>query len=344
MTIKAELSIVIPAINEAQSLPLLLTDLAAQKNLHLEIIVVDGGSTDDTLGVAASSGARVLSSQRGRGRQMNAGARCATAPLLLFLHADSRLCSVDTLSRALDSFKSEGGENESIAGHFPLHFERQIGDREPMFRFMEAKTRSGRRGTINGDQGLLISQKFFRQLGEFEQDFPFFEDQRIAARIFDLGRWLLLPDTLRTSARRFESEGPVRRYALMCLMMSMHEAGFEEYFQQLPGLYAQQDQTHELKLDPFIRKARSMTLQRVRSDPRLVQHIGRFVRSNIWQLALAADLMDPVSDTVLKAFERMIEPRLANPVVDTISAFVGAGALLGLWPLAEHIQARFEVE
>src|SRR5687768_8779353 len=81
-----DLSIVIPTLNEAAALPTLLDQLRRQEGLACEIIVADGGSTDATAALAQQAGARVLGAPRGRGAQMNAGARVATAGHLLFLH------------------------------------------------------------------------------------------------------------------------------------------------------------------------------------------------------------------------------------------------------------------
>ena len=85
------LSVIIPTLNEAEALPRLLTDLSEQQDLTMEIIVVDGGSTDATRDVPARFCAGLVTSEAGRGLQMNAGAARAGQELLLFLHADSRL-------------------------------------------------------------------------------------------------------------------------------------------------------------------------------------------------------------------------------------------------------------
>lgn len=333
------LSVVIPALNEAQTLPHLLDDLASQ-DLSPEVLVVDGGSTDGSQAIVLDRGAQLIHSARGRGRQMNLGAQRCSAPTLLFLHADTRLACRQQLSRALAKYRDESARFENLAAHFPLKFERAQGGRAAMYRFMEAKTRSGRYGTINGDQGLLINESYFRRLGGFDERLPFFEDQRIAAKIFDSGRWLLLPDAISTSARRFESEGPIRRYALMCLMMAMHDAGFDDFLEELPDLYAEQSNARELRLQPFIRDARRKVLSGLRRDPRLLRHVGRFVRSNIWQLALMLDLMDEREPSLLKLYEQGLERRLENVFVDSVSALIGAGTLLGLWPIAERLRFR----
>ena len=95
------ISVIIPCMNEEQSLGMLLAQLSEQKDISLEILVVDGGSTDKTTARAAALGATVIHSQRGRGCQQNVGAAKAAGEHLLFLHADSRLEHNCQLSQAL---------------------------------------------------------------------------------------------------------------------------------------------------------------------------------------------------------------------------------------------------
>ncbi len=321
-------------------MPEILSDIARQ-GLSIEVIVADGGSADSTPAIARRHGARVLSAPRGRGRQMNAAAAECMSKTLLFLHADSRMDSAQMLGDALSHLEREVDKRgERVAGHFGLVFDRTQDAHSGLFRFMEAKTRSGRPGTINGDQGLMIRKSYFDELHGFDERLPFLEDQRIAQLIFDSGCWTLLPGQLRTSARRFESEGALNRYALMALMMAMHDAGFDQFFDSLPGLYAEQNQTHELNPEPFIHAARNMVLKQLRRDPRLLLRMGRFARSNIWQLALAVDLHLGHKPALLQRFELQVEPRLDNRFVDVVSALAGAGALFALWPLAERLREK----
>ncbi len=86
---KEKISIIIPVLNEAAALPKTLTSI--QKGSNIEIIVVDGGSEDETVAIAQSYGITALSSPPGRATQMNNGAAVATGDILLFLHADTRL-------------------------------------------------------------------------------------------------------------------------------------------------------------------------------------------------------------------------------------------------------------
>ena len=95
------LSVIIPALNEADTLPALLADLGRQEDIALEIVIGDGGSTDATEAVTGSFGGRFVRCPRGRGAQMNAAAGQATGIYFLFLHADSRLDDSRLLVNAL---------------------------------------------------------------------------------------------------------------------------------------------------------------------------------------------------------------------------------------------------
>jgi rSAM/selenodomain-associated transferase 2 len=277
----ATLSVIIPTLDEAGTLPALLADLHAQTGLVLQIIVADGGSRDGTPGLALAAGAQLQTSPRGRARQMNAGRRLATAAHLLFLHADSRLPDPQLLARALASLQACA--DPRVAGHFGLRFIRHQPGRERFYRFLEAKTRSQRPGTINGDQGLLLRASWFDQLGGFDESLPYLEDQHFAATVFRYGRWLLLPGELHTSARRFEQEGHGRRYALMGLMSAMHTLGLRAFFDAAPGIYVAQSETHELRLGPYLRLAARLIVTR----PRCWWPLLRLGLANAWQLGLA---------------------------------------------------------
>lgn len=277
----ATLSVIIPTLDEAEALPALLADLHAQTGVALQIIVADGGSGDGTPGLALAAGAQLQSSPRGRARQMNAGRRLATAVHLLFLHADSRLPDPQLLARALAALQACG--DPQVAGHFGLRFLRRQPGRERFYRFLEAKTRSGRPHSINGDQGLLLRADWFDALGGFDETLPYLEDQHFAAQVFRHGRWLLLPGELHSSARRFEQEGHGRRYALMGLMTTLHTLGLRAFFDAAPGIYVAQSEARELRLGPYLRLAARLIV----AQPRCWWPLLRFGLANAWQLGLA---------------------------------------------------------
>lgn len=230
-------SVCIPVLDEAAELPVLLAQLRAQRDVRLDVIVADGGSTDGTV-EALPGFVRTVHSARGRGAQMNAAAAMARADTLLFLHADSRLSHTRFLADALAVLKTAQSGGASVAGHFPLCFERGAGRDTLLYRYMEAKSALNRPGTINGDQGILIPRVYFRSLCGFDETRPFLEDQDMAARVFATGRWITLPGRLGTSARRFESLGAWRVYAFMAMIMIAWQTGSDGFLARVPALYA----------------------------------------------------------------------------------------------------------
>ncbi|MFA5941837.1 MAG: hypothetical protein WC809_21010, partial [Sinimarinibacterium sp.] len=194
------------------------------------------------------------------------------------------------------------------------------------FRFLEAKSASNRPYTINGDQGLLIAHRHFDMLGGFDESLPIFEDQRMAARIFACGRWVLLPGKLVTSARRFEAEGHRARHTLMAIMMGAHAAGLHEFIREAPQLYVAQHEAARLQLAPFRRLLREiLTRHRPREVLDVFWQCGRLVRENSWQLALLRDLSRGDGQS-LRFFDRRIAPLLDNPLADGVTA-----ALVSAW-------------
>lgn len=323
------LSIVIPALNEATALPVLLLHLRHQQGIELEIIVVDGGSSDGTREVAERYGAQLHSSPRGRGQQMNAGAAQAGGEFLLFLHADSQIESPRLLADALTALRQaiEQRGHHRIAGHFPLRFINRPADASDFYRHIEGKTRLNRPYTINGDQGLLIHSTYFKQLGGFDQRLPFLEDQRISAKIFASGQWLVLPGELLTSARRFEREGHRARYTLMAILMGLHAANVEEFFSQVPAVYAAHDETRPLQLQPMLQLIRQIFRRRgLLQTLGILYRIGRFVRENAWQIAYWRDQRhDDAHLPRLQFFDRWLRPLTHNPVADALATLLVSG-------------------
>jgi len=311
------LSVIIPTLNEAEHLPKLLRQLLLQKDVTLEIIVADGGSTDTTRTVAAACNAGCVTSAPGRGRQMNAAAGRAGGAYLLFLHADSHIEDVLLLRNALEALAEEiarGGQDD-VAGHFRLRFIRSTAANAMAYRYAEEKTAFNRSNTTNGDQGLLLSREYFARLGGFDETLPFLEDQRLAEKIRAQGRWLTLPGYLKTSARRFEAEGFHRRYILMSMMMGLYSVGVEAFFARAPGLYRLQEDAGRLMLTPFFRLIRQL----MRTDwgwqgtVAVFYRLGRYIRQNSWQMfyffdVLARPVLGPGKYPFLRVHDAVFAP------------------------------------
>ncbi len=212
----SEIGIVIPALDEAASLPALLADLA-RLDLRRYLLVVDGGSLDHTVRVARAGGAQVLRSRRGRARQMNAGAVFLATPWLLFLHADSRLGG-----DALAAIAGHVRANKDRAGYFGLAFDHP----HRFYRMLEwgQRRRERRLGLIYGDQGLLIPRDLFFAAGAFPDE-PLMEDVLLNRRLLRESRLYPLPATIRTSARRYEDEGRIRALVRNVRLISRLLAG-----------------------------------------------------------------------------------------------------------------------
>ncbi len=197
-------SVVIPTLDEEKRLPACLDALLVQAALvRTEVIVVDGGSADSTSSIArARVGVKVLSARRGRGSQMNAGARASSGSLLVFLPADTLL--PPTALAALASIDRVGRPR---AGGFQQRFD---ADR-PMLRLVSSlhNRRAAWTGVFYGDQVPFVRRDLFWQVGGFREDTDL-EDVEFGQRLARHTRPEQLDLVVATSARRFERHGPLR--------------------------------------------------------------------------------------------------------------------------------------
>jgi rSAM/selenodomain-associated transferase 2 len=346
-TTKPMLSIIIPTLNEAEILPLLLADLTKQLEISLEIVVGDGGSSDATQSVVDSFGARFVRARRGRGAQMNAAAAQAHGDFFLFLHADSQIDDPLLLSNALHSLTGALHEQDHIAGHFPLKFIRSTKRNSAAYRYAEEKSAFNRTNTTNGDQGLLIAREFFKHIGCFDESLPFLEDQRIADKIRSQGKWITLPGCLKTSARRFEAEGFHRRYILMSMMMGLHSVGADEFFARAPGVYQLQQDTGRLALSPFFALIRRLIRDEwgYAGTVFTFYRLGRYIRQNSWQMFFFCDvqlraLLGNGRYPFLTFHDRLFAPCTNFKVFDAITGLLCfvwfMGGLAPFFRLAEY--------
>jgi rSAM/selenodomain-associated transferase 2 len=205
------LSVVVPALNEAQGIAACLDALAPLRARGHEVIVVDGGSHDGTAEIAARS-ARVLVSERGRGVQMNAGARAATGEALLFLHADTRLPE-----------QADALILESLKHHLWGRFDVRIEGRHRLLPLVACamNLRSRLSGIATGDQAIFVRRDAFQGFPEVE----LMEDVAFSQAMKRRGAPACVRSRVVTSGRRWEQGGVLRTVALMWRLRLMYALG-----------------------------------------------------------------------------------------------------------------------
>jgi len=201
------LSVIIPCLNEAEGIADALQSLAPLRARGVEIVVVDGGSSDDTPEIARAHADQVISAPRGRAKQMNAGARRARGDILLFLHADCRLPAsadaviIDGLNRARTTW---GRFDVTLTGTHPLL--RVVG--------AMMNLRSRLTGIATGDQGIFVTRSLFEAAGGFAE-IALMEDVALCRRLKRYGKPLCLRHRVTVSGRRWEKHGVLRTILLM---------------------------------------------------------------------------------------------------------------------------------
>ena len=201
------LSIVIPALNEAVNILATLTPLQTMRARGVEVILVDGGSNDQTKQIALPLVDRVVDSAQGRARQMNAGARESKGDTLLFLHADSIL-PIDADKSIVDELRA----TSRTWGRFDVSIDGQHFFLPVVGWFMNHRSRLT--GIATGDQGLFMTRNAFTAAGGFA-DIPLMEDVALCAMLKKNGAPICLKQTITTSGRRWEKYGLWRTIFLM---------------------------------------------------------------------------------------------------------------------------------
>jgi rSAM/selenodomain-associated transferase 2 len=199
----APLSVIIPTLNAAEALPETAHALleGATDGLIRDLVISDGGSSDDTRTVAAELGALRVDGPKGRGGQIARGVAATDAPWLLVLHADTHLSA--GWSSAVRTHMNGYPDH---AGYFRLRF--RADGLAPKAVAMGANLRSRHLDLPYGDQGLLVSRSVLQEVGGFP-DMPLMEDVEIARRL--RGRLRGLDAEAWTSAERYLQEGWTRR-------------------------------------------------------------------------------------------------------------------------------------
>ena len=206
-SVKRQISIIIPTLDEAGTISAILRTLASARRRGTEIIVVDGGSTDDTPAMARPLADRVLHASRVRASQLNADAAVASGDLLLFLHADSQPPE-EADTAVLEAI----GDRRHAWGRFDV----SIASKRPTLRLVARmmNLRSRATGIATGDQGIFATRTLFEQVGRFPQQ-PLMEDIAFCQRARRISPPVNLRQRIVTSARRWERHGVVRTILLM---------------------------------------------------------------------------------------------------------------------------------
>jgi rSAM/selenodomain-associated transferase 2 len=213
-------SIIIPTYNEAAQIEETIRKTQSVNVRHqMEIIVVDGGSSDDTKVIAARCGAKVVSSERkGRAVQMNKGAAVARFELLYFLHADS-IPPKDFTSHILKAYN-----NGACSGCFRLAFDHN-------HWFLKANawfTRFNLNAVRFGDQSLFVTKEVFQRSGGFREDLLMMEDQEIIHRLRTHGKFKVMNDVVTTSARKYIDNGVYRMQGVFYRIWAMYYLGYSQ--------------------------------------------------------------------------------------------------------------------
>ena len=201
------ISIIVPALNEAQGITTVLAGLAPLRNRGHEVIVVDGGSSDTTAALSRGAADRVVAAPRGRSSQMNAGAALARGEVLLFLHADTRLPQ-DADARILEGLVASG----RAWGRFDVRIEGASVCLPVIAFFMNLRSRAT--GIATGDQAIFIRREAFERSGGFPP-LEMMEDIALSRSLKRVSRPLCLADKAVTSGRRWERRGVLRTVFLM---------------------------------------------------------------------------------------------------------------------------------
>jgi rSAM/selenodomain-associated transferase 2 len=195
-----KISVIIPIYNEVETIGTLL--LYLEKNisnkLPHEIIVVDGGSTDGSQKkVKVNQNVTLISSEKGRAKQMNNGAKMASGKILYFLHCDS------FPPKDFNLFIWNQVQKGHHAGCFRMKFDYA----HPVLYVCQWFTKINHISCRGGDQSLFVTKKLFEEIGGYNESFTLYEDNEIIERLYAKKQFVVIPKQLITSARRYRENG-----------------------------------------------------------------------------------------------------------------------------------------
>lgn len=198
----SNISIIIPVLNEEKYIAKLLHYVqknSSTKNIF-EILVVDGGSTDNTLNLASDFGATVLQSKQGRAKQMNIGARYAKGKILYFLHADT------FPPKNFDKHILNAATRGTEAGCFRMQFDSS----NTFLSFFSWFSRINHKICRGGDQSLFVTQRLFHKTKGFNENYVIYEDSEFIGRLYKMTNFKVLRQKVITSARKYKEQGTVK--------------------------------------------------------------------------------------------------------------------------------------
>ncbi|SDX16631.1 TIGR04283 family arsenosugar biosynthesis glycosyltransferase [Flavobacterium degerlachei] len=195
-----KISIIIPIYNEVETIDTLLWHIEknASQSITIEIIVVDGGSTDNSQKkVAEHKNVIQISAEKGRAKQLNAGAKIATGEVLYFLHCDS------FPPKDFDFLIMDQIQKGNKAGCFRMKFDYQ----HPVLAVSQWFTRINHLSCRGGDQSLFVTKALFNEITGFNENYIIYEDNEIISRLYNIKQFVVIPKNLITSARRYRENG-----------------------------------------------------------------------------------------------------------------------------------------
>lgn len=215
--LRPSISIIIPVLNEAAYIKAVLVAISENSGSDRisEVLVVDGGSVDNTPAIALQFGATVISSEKGRAIQMNLGAKRASGELLYFLHVDSLPPKNFDLA-ILKAFET---------GHEVGCFEMRFNSNSRFLKFFGWCTKINHELCRGGDQSLFISKKLFKEAKGFNENYIIYEDNEFIQRIYKLKPFTIIPAKVTTSARRYEEHGKLKLQWHFAMIHARHYLG-----------------------------------------------------------------------------------------------------------------------
>jgi len=243
---ECRVSVIIPVLDEQAQIGACLEHLRRQGDaVACEIIVVDGDAWGGTIGLIRDRQVVCVTSPRGRGRQMNAGAAVARGEILLFLHADTRLPA-----GALEKIDSVMATGSCVGGAFDLGIDSDRWILRYIARRASFRSRLSR--IPYGDQALFIDRAYFERLGGFAA-IPLMEDVDLMRRLKRAGgRIHIFRDRVLTSPRRWEAEGPLYTTLRNQVLMMLYYLGVGP--EKLIKFYKPQSRLARTKASPFATK------------------------------------------------------------------------------------------